>query len=1098
MKKILSAFAKASIAAVALTAAFAFSANAQTSPGWSYGFVPTAAQWNQQWASKQDYLGAPPLLTTGGTMTGPLILAPSTTGASGLNVAPGVTPTSPNNGDFWSTSAGFFGRVNGVTVGPFASGSGGSFTATSPITVSFPGAGVVNYGCPTCAVVNATNTFTAFQAINRNAVSITPYAFGDSLLYAGQIDGAIARIQAIAFGTNPSFSATYVGGTAAIPTTATAGTLLARFNAAPWNGAASTGNGGMVIRAAETLGVGTMGSTVCFESTAIGTTGSASGACQTPIGNLVVGTFTGIEPTLPGLVIGNSGSGGINSALQARGTAATAILMGATSGGADAKYWDIVASPTGTQFRTLSDTFPGPSATVWMQANRGAGIAVSSVSFPNSSVIGNQTGGGSSAAFVASAATAIGYGWQATSGAVDSKNWDAIANATTLNFRAVNDANSVATSWLLVARSGTTVTGVAIPSSPLSLGNNGLALGTLVFNGSSTGTGTLQAQAAMGTPTWVLPTASGTFVATASAPLVRNAVTGDVSCPTCATSSGGGAVTGTAPISVSGAGVVSISFGATLANVGGQLQTIAHTGDVTTAANSFATTIAANAVTYAKFQQVAASSLVGNPTGSLANAQGITLGATLAFSGTALQTGAGTGDVTWSANSFATTLATVATAGTTGSSTAIPVITINVKGLVTSVTTAAVVAPAGTVTGTTLAANVVSSSLTSVGTLTGGATGAGFTVALGTSTITGILPAANHPALTGDITTPSGSVVTTLATVNSNVGTFGSATQASQVTVNAKGLVTAAANVTVTPAIGSITGLGAGVATWAATPSSANLLAAITDETGSGALVFGTTPTITTAVLNGTITGTSVATANTASTLVQRDGSGNFSAGTVTASLTGHASLDLALTGGTMTGNLALLNTSNTIGQTVMDVAKDWASTSATNVMAQFTSYGDPSRFTIRSSGGTSASPTATSGQLGNINFRGYYTSGGPSFTSTGVANISAMAIGTFTSADWGTGLGFGVISSGSTSLATKMLLNGSGGLSVGSAAVAFDPGDGAIYTANAAFMLRTKTSLTGGATGNVPTLTAGPVTGNPTKWLPYDDAGTTRYVPSW
>lgn len=43
-----------------------------------------------------------------------------------------------------------------------------------------------------------------------------------------------------------------------------------------------------------------------------------------------------------------------------------------------------------------------------------------------------------------------------------------------------------------------------------------------------------------------------------------------------------------------------------------------------------------NAVTYAKFQQVAADSLVGNPTGSLANAQGITLGNGLEFTGTAL------------------------------------------------------------------------------------------------------------------------------------------------------------------------------------------------------------------------------------------------------------------------------------------------------------------------------------------------------------------------------------------------------------------------------------------------------------------------------
>lgn len=44
-----------------------------------------------------------------------------------------------------------------------------------------------------------------------------------------------------------------------------------------------------------------------------------------------------------------------------------------------------------------------------------------------------------------------------------------------------------------------------------------------------------------------------------------------------------------------------------------------------------------NAVTYAKFQQVAANSLVGNPTGSLANAQGITLSNGLDFTGTSLE-----------------------------------------------------------------------------------------------------------------------------------------------------------------------------------------------------------------------------------------------------------------------------------------------------------------------------------------------------------------------------------------------------------------------------------------------------------------------------
>jgi hypothetical protein len=45
---------------------------------------------------------------------------------------------------------------------------------------------------------------------------------------------------------------------------------------------------------------------------------------------------------------------------------------------------------------------------------------------------------------------------------------------------------------------------------------------------------------------------------------------------------------------------------------------------------------------------------------------------------------------------------------------------------------------------------------------------------------------------------------------------------------------------------------------------------------------------------------------NTASTIVARDSSGNFSAGTITASLTGTASGNLASTGGTLTGNLTI------------------------------------------------------------------------------------------------------------------------------------------------------------------------------------------------
>lgn len=51
-----------------------------------------------------------------------------------------------------------------------------------------------------------------------------------------------------------------------------------------------------------------------------------------------------------------------------------------------------------------------------------------------------------------------------------------------------------------------------------------------------------------------------------------------------------------------------------------------------------------------------------------------------------------------------------------------------------------------------------------------------------------------------------------------------------------------------------ITSLGTGVATWLGTPTSANLAAAVTDETGTGALVFGTSPTIATPTITTSAT----------------------------------------------------------------------------------------------------------------------------------------------------------------------------------------------------------------------------------------------------
>lgn len=73
-----------------------------------------------------------------------------------------------------------------------------------------------------------------------------------------------------------------------------------------------------------------------------------------------------------------------------------------------------------------------------------------------------------------------------------------------------------------------------------------------------------------------------------------------------------------------------------------------------------------------------------------------------------------------------------------------------------------------------------------------------------------------------------------------------------------------------------ITSLGTGVATFLGTPSSANLAAAVTDETGSGALVFGTSPTLTTPTLGvasaTTINKVALTAPATGSTLTIADG----------------------------------------------------------------------------------------------------------------------------------------------------------------------------------------------------------------------------------
>jgi hypothetical protein len=60
------------------------------------------------------------------TTTLAMITPASTTTRPSLRMPHGSAPTSPTNGDVWTTTAGMYARINGTTVGPFGTGGGGA------------------------------------------------------------------------------------------------------------------------------------------------------------------------------------------------------------------------------------------------------------------------------------------------------------------------------------------------------------------------------------------------------------------------------------------------------------------------------------------------------------------------------------------------------------------------------------------------------------------------------------------------------------------------------------------------------------------------------------------------------------------------------------------------------------------------------------------------------------------------------------------------------------------------------------------------------------------------------------------------------------
>ena len=238
------------------------------------------------------------------------------------------------------------------------------------------------------------------------------------------------------------------------------------------------------------------------------------------------------------------------------------------------------------------------------------------------------------------------------------------------------------------------------------------------------------------------------------------------------------------------------------------------------------------------------------------------------------------GDATLNGTGTLTLASVNSNTGAWGSSTAIPVFTVNGKGLMTAAGTAAVVAPAGTLTGTTLSATVVSSSLTGLGVIAsgtwngtaigigyggtgqttalaafnalspmttvgdilyGGTSGSATRLAAGSATqvlLGGSTPSWGAVAVSTMVSGLGTGVATALAAAPN--GTSGFVTYSGALGTPTQGVLSAATGL---PISTGVSGLGTGVAT-----------ALASAVTGSGGAVLATGPTISGATLSGTAT----------------------------------------------------------------------------------------------------------------------------------------------------------------------------------------------------------------------------------------------------